>query len=389
MSGERGGRARISGMLTIWRRHTASCPHRAKGRDYLKCDCPLWGDGYLNGKRVLRQSLGTKDMARARKKAVALEAPDNKFYKPVGEAVTAFLAHCNSEGLKDTTVQKYRNALGKLAGFCEAEEIDSLDELKTEQLDRFRAARGIAQITASKELETIRVFLGFCIDRNWTRENPAKKIKLPRHMKPNEVVPFTPSEVTDILKACDTFGKTQYERLRARALMLTLRYTALRIGDVSMLAKDRISRDGDRWRIFLRTEKSGQPVFLPVPPDMKQALDRVPPPASNVESRYFFWNGTGKPKTQKALVDKCLRAVFKKSGVQGGHAHRFRHTLATELLGRGASFEEVADILGNTPEIVRKHYGKWSIGRQKRIDELMERVYFGVPAFVPDTTQIQ
>jgi integrase len=45
-------------------------------------------------------------------------------------------------------------------------------------------------------------------------------------------------------------------------------------------------------------------------------------------------------------------------GVQGAHAHRFRHILATELLGRGASFEEVADILGNSPEIVRKHYGK-------------------------------
>ena len=55
-------------------------------------------------------------------------------------------------------------------------------------------------------------------------------------------------------------------------------------------------------------------------------------------------------------MDRCLRAVLKESGVQGAHAHRFRHTLATELLGRGASFEEVADILGNSPEIVRKHY---------------------------------
>ena len=61
-------------------------------------------------------------------------------------------------------------------------------------------------------------------------------------------------------------------------MILTLRYTALRIGDVSMLARDRISRDGDRWRIFIRTEKSGQPVFLPVPPDLKLALDSVPRP---------------------------------------------------------------------------------------------------------------
>ena len=83
----------------------------------------------------------------------------------------------------------------------------------------------------------------------------------------------------------------------------------------------------------------------------------------------------GKPKTHKRHVDRCLRAVFKKSGVEGAHAHRFRHTLATELLGRGASFEEVADILGNSAEIVRKHYGKWSVARQSRIDALMEQVY--------------
>jgi hypothetical protein len=85
-------------------------------------------------------------------------------------------------------------------------------------------------------------------------------------------------------------------------MILTLRDTALRIGDVSMLARDRISPDGDRWRIFLRTEKSGQPVFLPVPPEMKAALDAVPKPLRAADDRYFFWNGVGKPKTQKANV---------------------------------------------------------------------------------------
>ncbi len=364
-------------MLTIWRRHTAECPHREKGRNYLKCNCPIWADGYVNGKRTLRRSLETRDLARARKKAIALESPDDGVFKPVPEAVKAFLGHCKSEGLTDATISKYGNALNQLAEFCEAQQVDSLEELKTEKLDQFRAGRKIAQSTASKELEILRVFFGFCVDRSWTKENPAKKIKLPRNMKPNEVVPFRPAEVAAILKACDQIGKRQYERLRARSMMLTLRYTALRIGDVSMLARDRISRDGDRWRIFLRTEKSGQPIFLPVPPDLKAALDAVPPPVSNIDSRYFFWNGIGKPKTHKAHIDRCLRAVFKLSGVQGAHAHRFRHTLATELLGRGASFEEVADILGNSPEIVRKHYGKWSAARQSRIDDLMERVYIG------------
>jgi hypothetical protein len=76
---------------------------------------------------------------------------------------------------------------------------------------------------------------------------------MPRNLKPNEVVPPTPAEIAAILPASDTVGKWLYERLRCRAMMLTLRYTALRIGDVSTLARDRISRDATRWWIFLRT----------------------------------------------------------------------------------------------------------------------------------------
>jgi integrase len=79
----------------------------------------------------------------------------------------------------------------------------------------------------------------------------------------------------------------------------------------------------------------------------------------------------------KGVVERCLRSVFRKSGVPRAHAHRFRHTLATELLARGASFEDVADVLGNSPEIVRKHYAKWSPTRQARLDELMSLVHAG------------
>ena len=41
--------------------------------------------------------------------------------------------------------------------------------------------------------------------------------------------------------------------------------------------------------------------------------------------------------------------MFKKSGVKDAHAHRYRHTLATRLLEQGATFEEVADVLGKQP----------------------------------------
>ena len=89
----------------------------------------------------------------------------------------------------------------------------------------------------------------------------------------------------------------------------------------------------------------------------------------------------------KDIADQSLSAVFKASMVQHAHAHRFRHTLATALLGNGASFEYVADILGNSPEILRKHYAKWSPARRTRIDDLMERVHTGENWAVRETTK--
>ncbi len=56
----------------------------------------------------------------------------------------------------------------------------------------------------------------------------------------------------------------------------------------------------------------------------------------------------------------CPSAVYAASGVQGACSHRFRHTMATEILELGGTFEEAADILGDSVAIVQKHYAKWS-----------------------------
>jgi len=363
-------------MLTIWRRHTETCPHKRKGRNHLKCDCPLWADGYVDGRRTLRQSLKTRDMARARKRAVALEDPDGPKYKPINEAVEAFEAQCVSDGLRNSTLRKYKNTLKRLKTFATEQGIADVQEITPDHLNAYRAGRGLSLIASAKELELLRQFFRFCLVRRWIRDNPSTAIKGPRNIQPNEVEPYTAAELDSITAACFNFGRTEYERLRARAMILTLRYTALRIGDVAMLARDRITKDGDRWRVFLRTEKNGKPVFLPIPDELRLALNVVPAPRrAAADCRYYFWNGISSERAVKGIAERTLAAVFKKSEVSRAHAHRFRHTLATELLGAGASFEEVADVLGNSPAIVRKHYGKWSAARQNRIDALMDHVW--------------
>lgn len=105
---------------------------------------------------------------------------------------------------------------------------------------------------------------------------------------------------------------------------------------------------------------------------MKLALDALPVPRNAPKDcPYYFWNGHTSRRAVVGIAERAMAAVFNKSGVKDAHAHRYRHTLATRLLEQGATFEQVADILGNSPGVVRKHYGKWSKGRQENIDRLM------------------
>ena len=155
---------------------------------------------------------------------------------------------------------------------CVASKI--VDEIKVDHLDDYRAARKLARITEQKELETLRQFFAFCRERDWIGDNPAKRIKSAKHIKPNEVIQYSPTEIARIVGACEAIGRASYERLRAKAMVLLLYHTALRISDVATLSRDRI-RDG---QIHVRTVKTGAKVFLPVPPDLQLALDALPAP---------------------------------------------------------------------------------------------------------------
>jgi integrase len=358
-------------MITFWRRHSDECPQRKFGRDSIKCNCPIWADGYVEGRRTLRRSLKTRDMARARKKAASLEDTDHPPYKTVTECVEAFLAACNH--LAENTQRKYRNRLQKqLIPFCEQKGIDSIAELNTETIDAFRANRKLALTTSSRELDTLRQFLSFCVDRNWIKDNAARKIKPPRNIKPKEVDPYTKTELDAILDAAGRIGKADYERLRARAAVLLLRHTALRISDVALLRRDRV----ENGELLIHTKKTGATVRLPLPKELVEALNDVPMPRGAEEGRHFFINGSGSARTAISVMERCLRAVFKLSGVAGARAHRFRHTLATDILANGGSLGDVADILGISEAIAEKHYAKWSPARQDRISAIM-RARFG------------
>ncbi len=405
-----------------YRRHLERCPFFGRGgRDARadKCKCPFHVDGKHHGERV-RRSLKTRsrqtadrnlselvrrlDVERDKRgdadSGTARSVPTEKTLK---EAVERFLSGKGTiqpDGsyhgdVERNTFRKYSTSLTLLSCFCDERGISVLADVGVDALEDFRQTRKIGLVTWKVERQTLVTFFGYCVRRKWITTNPARELESPRNLKPNEVVPYTLQEEALILAACDQIGGgkynrsgAKYEQRRARAMVLLLRNTALRISDVATFPKDAVSCDanGNTWRVRLRTQKSGEPVFLPIPEALKLALDAVPLPRNAAQDcAFYFWNGHTSRRAVVGIAERTLSAVFKKSAVKDAHAHRYRHTLATRLLAQGATFEQVADILGNSPAVVRKHYGKWAKGRQDNIDRLMFEHFRTASATFPVT----
>ena len=75
------------------------------------------------------------------------------------------------------------------------------------------------------------------------------------------------------------------------------------------------------------------------------------------------------------LWRRRIKILCKEAKVMPDHPHRFRHSLAADLLSKGASVEDVAAILGNSPAVVQKHYSQWIKSRQDRLDAIVEQTW--------------
>jgi hypothetical protein len=115
--------------LALYRRHHPDCPGAAKGRDYKKCNCPVWCDGRIERQRV-NKSMKTHDWDRAERKMLAESdptAPGAKRYL-LADAVEAYLTDCAARHLRANTVTSYKHTLDALVAtgvkYCDQRRLD-------------------------------------------------------------------------------------------------------------------------------------------------------------------------------------------------------------------------------------------------------------------------
>jgi integrase/recombinase XerD len=341
-------------MLTLYRRHRATCKHRS--RRAKKCFCPIWAQGLLRGEAV-RRSLDLTNWEAANKLVHEWEFAGMKEIPPVEEVSARIIADLRSRGLMKETVRKMELIAAELSGMFPGWKIS---RFTPDDLSRFRERWKVKPSTGRKKLERLRSFFKFAVDRGWIGSNPASPLRPPKESV-IERKPYDADELEKIgwaiplFPAKGIYGEENRERIKA--FIAVLRWTGLRIRDVVQLKRSMV----EGGFLTIRTHKNGKPVQLPIHPEMKDALSALR------SGDYFFWSGYGNPKSCVGDWQRTLHRLGEIAGIHV-HAHRWRHTFATELLSKGVPVSEVAAILGNSPLIVEKHYSQWISARQEALN---------------------
>jgi len=148
-------------------------------------------------------------------------------------------------------------------------------------------------------------------------------------------------QVRALLESCDRSTRTG---VRDFAMLVLLARLGLRAAEIAWLGLDDVD-----WRageLVVRC-KSRREDRLPLPTDVGEALSAylldVRP---RVASRILFLTVAAPPRPMgRTTVSQMVWRQCRRAGLPPVRAHRLRHALATDLLDRGVTLPEIAQVL--------------------------------------------
>src|SRR5262249_10145802 len=170
-----------------------------------------------------------------------------------------------------------------------------------------------------------------------------------------------------VLEACvdgTAIGRRNY------AILLLLSRLGIRALEAAQLQIDDVD-----WRtgcIVIRAGKNHRERNLPLSEDVGQAiLDYLQNGRPQTDSRNIFLEHTAPfhPLKTSSAITKAIKRLLKKTGIErrSAGAHLFRHTAASRMVCRGASFKEVADVLGHQSLQTTSIYAKLDLAALSQV----------------------
>jgi len=163
--------------------------------------------------------------------------------------------------------------------------------------------------------------------------------------------------VNRVLASCDqksAIGRRDY------AVLLLLTRLGLRAGEVVSLALDDIDWEAGQLTVRGKGHCSAR---LPLPADVGKAIAaylRYARPRSPNRSLFLKVQAPVVSLKNSASVGLIVRRALARAGIEARRkgAHLFRHSLATEMLRRGASLAEIGELLRHRSPQTTSVYAK-------------------------------
>ena len=170
--------------------------------------------------------------------------------------------------------------------------------------------------------------------RNW------KHAALPRHVSTD-----------DVERVLNLFRDASPRSCRNRAILLLLARLGLRANEIVQLRMEDIDWRGGR--LFVRRAKNRTERVLPLSQEVGDVLaEYVMKARPRTGSPEVFLNyrppyhPLAGPSAVSTMAKRALLSIGFAPGPRIG-AHTFRHTVASAMVSKGATFKEVADVLGH------------------------------------------
>ena len=199
-----------------------------------------------------------------------------------------------------------------------------------------REQRGIRMSTMQTRLHYLSSFWDFLTAEELVHNNPVKKVGLLKLEKTIKK-PFSAEEMEALRTGCNT--------LRDRALVEFLYSTGVRVSELVALNVSDIEMSKQELIVYGKGSKERKTYLTDSAKFyLKRYLDERK--ARNQEPLFITLDYPHNRLTV-AGVQHMLRQLGQRSGVDNVHPHRFRRTIATDLLNRGMPIEQVKEFLGH------------------------------------------
>jgi integrase/recombinase XerD len=269
----------------------------------------------------------------------------------IEELLTAFDRHLEAQrGCTKGTRQHYRLEARALLVRVFPDQRINWSNLTAGQIADFVSGRAqkLSLVSRQNPATAIRSLLRFLTGEGLIRGGldgavppiwRSKHATVPRHV--------SAEQLENVLALCPSEGSGA---MRDRAMLLLSARLGLRPSEVLRLRLQDL--DWTAGSVLIRAGKTSRERVLPLPEDAGTALARYLHEARPVSTdrAVFLSRGPGHPAIRSnGFMAKLVNRLLRQAGIGApcSGAYVLRHTLATTMVRSGASFKEVADILGH------------------------------------------